>query len=249
MAAVTAVGFDTIAAEYDRLWNRTPVGASQRSAVWHRVDPLFPSGSRLLDIGCGTGEDALHFQSRGVNVYAIDASSQMIHLALSRRVNAHHLSAEELDRVPGVFDGALSNFGVLNCLEHLDEVSRKLACVIRPGGYAALCVMGPCCAWEVCHYLRRVQIRKAFRRFRRGMIPTSIGVDVRYPSARQMRKSFEPDFKLIRWYGIGLCVPPSYVSDLSDQTVSTLANLDSRLAHRRPFRNLADHRLYMFQRV
>jgi ubiquinone/menaquinone biosynthesis C-methylase UbiE len=246
---VIATGFDSIAAEYDALWNSTAVGSSQRRAVWRWIDPLFQPGQRLLDIGCGDGEDALHFAARGVNVDAFDASIRMVEVARSRGVNVRRLRVEELASVEGHYDGVLADFGVLNCVEHLDSVAQQLGRLVRFGGHVAICLMGLCCLWEVAHFIRRRNIEKAFRRFRSGMNRTSLGVDVQYPSTASLRKDFSEGFKLRRWCGIGLCVPPSYVSGLRERTIRTFGTVDRHVAHRPCLRAMADHRLYLFERI
>ncbi|HZQ52951.1 MAG TPA: methyltransferase domain-containing protein [Bryobacteraceae bacterium] len=243
----TAVAFDKIAADYGHLWNRTAIGSSQRRAVWRWTDPLFLPGDSVLDIGCGDGEDAVHLQARGVHVHGVDASPEMVKHARERGVRAEVLTAEDLDCMSGNFDGAISNFGVLNCLEDLEQLASNLRRLIRPGGYVALCIMGRCCAWETCHFLRRKELRKAFRRT--STASTTFGIDVRYPSTGRIRQAFRTGFSLVRWYGIGLLVPPSYIDGLSEATVLRLAKVDRRIAHWLLLRGLADHRLYLFQRV
>jgi hypothetical protein len=158
------------------------------------------------------------------------------------------LKAEDLDCMSGNFDGAISNFGVLNCIDELQHLASNLRRLIRPGGHVALCIMGRCCAWEVCHFLRRRQLRKAFRRFS-SEASTSLGIDVQYPPTRTLRQAFRNGFSLVRWYGIGLFVPPSYISGVSEATVLKLARLDGQFGHWPLLRGLADHRLYLFQRV
>lgn len=241
--------FDHLAGTYDAVWNSTAIGRGQRLAVWRRIDPLFNPADRILDVGCGTGEDALHLESRDVNVYAIDASPAMVRVAQMRGVHAHQLAIEQLREVRGAFDGALSNFGVLNCLEHLEGAISELARLVRSGGYVAICVIGSCCLWETLYFLLRGKVGNAFRRFTRSTAASSIGVDVRYPSSKRLRNIFERDFKLIHWYGIGLCVPPSYVSFFRDETVGHLSKVDSHIAHWPFLRALADHRLFIFERL
>lgn len=40
-----------------------------------------PVGSRILDLGCGSGRDTKNFSDKGYEVHAIDASSEMVRLA------------------------------------------------------------------------------------------------------------------------------------------------------------------------
>ena len=58
-------------------WPPTTTGSSPRSrlgrrcsaqAVWRRLDDGFGPGDRVLELGCGTGEDAVHLAQRGVRV-------------------------------------------------------------------------------------------------------------------------------------------------------------------------------------
>jgi SAM-dependent methyltransferase len=237
----TAALFERLAARYDELWTETPVGRAQRNAVWRVIDEIFHGGDRVLDIGCGTGEDAAHLVARGISVHAVDASPAMVARASARGgFTAQVGQVENLQRVGNpllLFDGALSNFGALNCVEDLAAVARELAALIRPGGHLAICTMGRFCAWETLHYGAHFKFKKAVRRFR------GRALDVRYPTVRQLRASFAPEFELRYWTGIGMLVPPSYVK-LPARVVNLLARLD-----RVPFlRAGADHRLLIFKR-
>jgi SAM-dependent methyltransferase len=242
------LAFDKLAARYDEDWSDAAIGRCQRAAVWRWVDPLFPSGSRILDLGCGTGVDALHFLERGIGVLGIDASAEMVRLARGRGVDARYLEMEAIATLPGTFDGAISNFGALNCVADGEPVARALGRLIRPRGYLAICVMGRSCAWEILHYARRFRWSKAFRRWNPAGAAASIGVQVYYPSVRRLRQWFQGDFELAGWYGIGLAVPPSYVRGLSDAAVARLAAVDRRVAHLPLLQALCDHRLLLFQR-
>src|SRR5262245_30980733 len=80
--------FDRLASRYEELWSSSPNGRVQREAVWRRIDGLFRTGDNILDLGCGIGDDAVHFMSRGVNVVGIDASEEMVRIATERGVEA-----------------------------------------------------------------------------------------------------------------------------------------------------------------
>jgi ubiquinone/menaquinone biosynthesis C-methylase UbiE len=238
--------FDGIAANYDAAWTNTAIGRAQRGLVWRRVDPLFRRGQAILDIGCGTGEDAAHFASRGVAVHAIDASPEMIREAARRGGFTTEVArAEEI--AGGSYDGALSNFGALNCVADPAGVARALAAVVRPGGHVAICVIGRFCLWETLYYAARLQFGKAFRRVRSGGVASSMGVRVYYPSIAGLRAAFAGEFRCERWMGIGLLVPPSYVR-LPDALVRGLARLDGFLTRVPMLRGMADHRLLILVR-
>ncbi len=248
MVALSETGFDRIAEQYDSLWSDTPVGKAQRSEVWRRVDPLFKKGNFVLDLGCGTGIDGLHFQSRGVSAYGVDSSRRMVEVARARGLDAFCCDIEHLDSLALRVDGVLSNFGALNCIESLAPVAKSLAPMVRSGGHLALCMMGPLCLWEIAFYLLRGEPRKAFRRLHKHS-RSSLATHVFYPSGADLIKAFRRDFRLLNVYGIGIAVPPSYVKTVTQRAIERLSSLDRYLSDKPALRSLADHRLYVFERI
>ena len=250
---MTAVGaqcsFDAIARNYDDLWSNTGAGYWQRRTVWDALHPLFSSGAHVLDVGCGTGVDALSLMAYGVHVRAIDASREMVQVARSKGVLAEQLAAEHVDQLDGIYDGAMLNFGVLNCIADLDKLAGQLARLVKPGSHLALGYMGKFCAWETAYYLSSGQFRKAIRRWSSKTAPISLGVAVQYPSVRRVSRAFHPEFRLRSWQGIGVFVPPSYVSGLNSSRVATLASIDRRIARTPLLRACSDHRLLILQRI
>ncbi|HTB16614.1 MAG TPA: methyltransferase domain-containing protein [Bryobacteraceae bacterium] len=239
--------FDQLASQYDRLWTHSAVGQLQREAVWRHIGKLFQRGQAALDLGCGTGEDALCLIQAGLHVRAIDASPAMVRMARDRGVDAEILSIEDCSLVDGSFDAVLSNFGALNCVADLNALCEPLARLVRPGGYLAICVIGRFCAWETAWALLRRQPAKAFRRWRKSAW-SSLGIRVFYHSGKHLEAAFRPQFTLLNWSGIGLCVPPSYVTGLSGDVLQKLDSFDRRVAHWPWLRAFADHRLFVFMR-
>jgi SAM-dependent methyltransferase len=240
--------FDSIALQYDALWSHSAVGIAQREAVWRYLDPLFKPGDDVLDVGCGTGVDALHLQSAGVSVYAIDASAKMVEIARRRGVDAHHCAIEGFGTSEKKFDGVISNFGALNLLASLEGVERTLADIVRSGGVVAICLLGRFCLWETLYQFLRADPSKALRRLR-GKAEASLGSTVYYPSVERVAGIFRKHFRLRRWVGIGLTVPPSFVKMFTPWEVERLSAFDRHLAHRRILRACADHRLLLFERI
>jgi ubiquinone/menaquinone biosynthesis C-methylase UbiE len=245
---VTATAFDRVASSYQNLWSSTPAGEMQREAVWRLIEPLFPSGSRVLDIGCGIGDDAVALRARGVHVSGIDVSPEMVRIARDRGIDASLRRAEDLDGLHGSFDGILSNFGALNCVASLASLRDPLARLTRPGGWLLVCLMGRVCAWETAWYLLRGDLPRATRRWS-GEASSSLAPRVFYPTIACVRCAFAPDFTLRSWHGIGFAVPPSYVTGLSAAHIRRLANLDRRLASLPLLRAFSDHHLLLFRKA
>ncbi len=154
------VAFDAHAATYDRQFTNTTGGLRMRRAVWKRCEARFRPGSSILEMNCGTGEDARWLAEHGVKVLATDISPAMLAVAQAKvdssLVRFRELAWEDLAALDeGPFDGALSNFGGLNCVEDLRPVAQALAAKLRPGAIAILCIMGPVVPWEWVRFLSK----------------------------------------------------------------------------------------------
>ena len=200
---MTGSAFDALAPQYDALWTNSPAGHKQRKAVWRQIDPLLKAGDQLLDIGCGSGEDAVHFGTAGIRVDAIDVSAKMVAIARDRGVSAKLLAAEDIHKINETFDAVISNFGALNCVEDLDWFAAIVARLVKPGGVLAICLMSPFCGWETAWYLLHRDSARAFRRWTGKSLSQSLGITVYYPSAAKVIESFSPYFALRTWCGIG----------------------------------------------
>jgi SAM-dependent methyltransferase len=203
LSALRAPAFDAVAGEYDRAFTDTRLGRWLRAQVWNQLARHFPPGTRVLELGCGTGEDATWLAGRGVRVTATDASPAMLEVArrkaeaagASDRVDFALLDLASGDlanaalpnaALPGVapatggrpragFDGAFSNFGALNCLERLDGLAARLADATRPGARVVLVVMGRWCLWELGWFLAHGDVRTALRRLHRHGVTAHVG--------------------------------------------------------------------------
>jgi SAM-dependent methyltransferase len=253
-----AAYFDKLAGSYDELWTESPSGRAQRNAVWRVVDPFVRQGARVLDYGCGTGEDALHFQQIGALIDIFDPSLAMLDIAhrkapcsagwqpaadwqsaplkcLAHYTQAGYQPAAGCQPALHSYDLVFSNFGALNCVE--DIAALRLETLVRPGGTLAICVMGRFCLWETAYYALRGQFAKAKRRWR-GRAETSTGMRVYYPSTRELRF---PGMRLIEDVGIGIAVPPSYVKGIPVRHLESIDKLIAKLG-----RAVGDHRLLLF---
>ncbi|WP_337176283.1 class I SAM-dependent methyltransferase [Paludisphaera sp.] len=105
----------------------------------------FPSGSRLLDAGCGPGLVAEAFLRAGCRVVGADLSAVMIEKARARcayageaatfiQASIHSAEVAEL----GPFDGAYSRYVLHHVLDPRAFLARQVE-LVRPGGRIILC--------------------------------------------------------------------------------------------------------------
>lgn len=260
--------FDGSAPTYDRDFTSTAVGRRQRNRVWEVLDRTIPSSGNFLDLGCGTGEDALWLARRGTSrVVGCDASQAMLEVARAKADaagvgNRVTLCRMDLARIafesnPGgeAFDGAVSNFGALNCIENRRPLAEALSRWLIPGAPLVIVLMGPWCAWEVGWHLLRLEPGKALRRRRQGReVPLDGGGSIRvwYPRPRQLRREFNPFFEHVKTIGVGAFLPPSYLGPVVARrpwVFLFLNRLEERLGDLKPWSWMADHVLLVYRRI
>jgi SAM-dependent methyltransferase len=259
------LAFDAIAPVFDARFSEWRSVAAQRSAVRRVLVSTLPLHSRVLELGGGTGEDAVWLAKRGHRVLLTDPSPKMVAIAGAKLAplgsRADLVAAEELERFAkrhlarggGVFDRAFSNFAALNCVEDLAPVARGLARLVKPGGAVMLVMFGVLSPGDMLVECLRGRSRQALRRFQRGASPARLGgqsFTIRYHRAGDIARAFAPWFRPVRRVGIGIFVPPSAAEPWISRHPRLLRGLEAldRVASR-PLAVLGDHILYHFERV
>lgn len=105
------------------------------SAIYERFEKYLAPGAAVLDAGCGSGRDSLHFMRAGYVVTAIDASHEMCAFA-SRLLQqeVRQLRFQELD-YDACFDGIWACASLLHVPERQQpEVFYRLMRALVPGG-------------------------------------------------------------------------------------------------------------------
>lgn len=263
-----AAVFDAVAPKYDSIWNSGVIGALQRNQVWREIKSIFRSGEHVLEIGCGTGVDAVHLAKMGVRVHATDVSDRMLSIARERvqregfgdMVTLEQRAVQDLQEFSNsnTFDGVFSNFGVFNCIRDHHDTSLSMAKMVRQGGKVVICNMNRFCSWEMVWYLSRAKLFRALRRLsagKEGLIAsmhTDHQMRVFYPSARKMKSNYKKYFRLTSLHGIGVFVPPSFMESWVSRKPRFLAKMDLLDQCFRDWpilRVIGDHVLLVFTRT
>lgn len=210
-----ADAYDALAARYDRLVEED---FWMRQLLWGRYLQLFPPGSQVLDVGCGTGLDTLFLADAGRVAAGIDASPGMLAelQAKARRkglqIEARVGDAADLSAWPdGSFDGIVSAFAGLNTID-LERFAAEAERVLRPGGRMVLHLLAPGGLWAVLRPLARLRWREARDAMRRRELRTEIaGAPIRLslsPPLETWRRWFGA-FHLRRAWSLGFLWPRS----------------------------------------
>lgn len=136
--------FTAVAPRYDLL-NR--LLSARRDVVWRRTAAAaldLPADSLVLDLCCGTGDQALAVADRRARVAAADFSIAMLSLARHKfeatgGAGPWGLAGDtlELPMRAGHFAGVTVSFGLRN-VEDLDLALAEIVRVLAPGGRAAI---------------------------------------------------------------------------------------------------------------
>jgi ubiquinone/menaquinone biosynthesis C-methylase UbiE len=219
--------FNGMAQSYDQVFTDTEIGRLQREKVWEYLDNVydFNKGFSVLELNCGTGEDAIRFAQRGCTVTATDISEEMLEIARSKaarsgvekqvrfqKLDIAAMVAEDLDHK---YDLVFSNFGGLNCvpLPKIRSLQSALWHGLRSRGRFVAVIMPAGCMMETFYFMTKLQPGKAFRRGKKSVEWENNNGEshsIYYHSPKRFVDQFGRRFKTEALLPIGYWIPPSY---------------------------------------
>jgi ubiquinone/menaquinone biosynthesis C-methylase UbiE len=223
---MSSASFDSAAQQYDETFTNTEIGKLQRDRVWNYLESILPNQSiNILELNCGTGEDAIWLAKKDHNILATDISDKMLSIAKMKIENLHlskNIIVEQLDinkihkfTAVNKFDLIFSNFGGLNCLTpiELNSLSNNFKNLLNPNGKFVAVVMSDFCMIESLYFLLKFKLNSVFRR--KKMQQTNINdsiIDTYYYPPNGFYEHFKTNFKLNNTIAIGILIPPSYLN-------------------------------------
>ncbi|CAA6825003.1 MAG: Class I SAM-dependent methyltransferase [uncultured Aureispira sp.] len=223
--------FNSIAEMYDADFTHSQTGVLQRERVHYYLQKNLSNRSNLavLELNCGTGEDAVWLAKQGCSVLATDLSETMVLVAqekvakhkLEAKITCKALSIEQLDRLDASvkYDLVFSNFGGLNCVapEDLTKISRSLQGLLKPNGRFIGVIMSRFCWWETLYFTLKGAFKKAWRRRTKEAIAAPLTatttVDTWYYSPKEFSELLQTEFDAQAAHPIGFMLPPSYLDN------------------------------------
>ncbi len=239
--------YDAAAADYD---GRVEGDTWMRAELWERYAQLFEPGQTVLDVGSGTGIDALFLARNGIRVLGVDVSPSMIAQARAKLINARLEDLIEL-RVMDVaglgalpeagFDGIISAFASLSTVADLHGFATEAARLLKPQGTLLVHLLNRWSGWEWLGLVRNGLFRATRHLGRNPDRNFSIGGrGVRhhlYHAHEAYRRFFAARFRLRRAYGLGILRPPHTLRRIPSAVVTALDRLERPVRARRPFIN------------
>lgn len=265
-AVEAAVAYNRYARHYDSLLSENRINAYMRKSMMHLQRLTFQPGERLLELGCGTGDEALALADHGCEVLGIDPSAEMIGIAQEKasshrsggRVSFHVGHARELRRVlasesENAFDGAYSSFA-LSYEKDLGEVRQTLARLLRPGATLLVASMNRLSAVEWVMAMASLHPQLAGRRLRPWTVHKVGTVQTRLycRTPFELRRAFQPGFRVEKSRALPALLPPHYANRVLRRwpgLLDTIEKVDSRVASFALFRSIGDHNVIWMRRT
>ncbi|MCO6175114.1 class I SAM-dependent methyltransferase [Flavobacterium sp. NRK F10] len=252
--------FDVEAIHYDSHFTYTSIGKAQRAMVYHHLQKHLTNPLTILEINCGTGEDAIWLARQHHTVCATDISEKMIEVAKEKgshpglsfiqadiRAVSNHFNAKDFDLV-------FSNFGGLNCLspDEMDRFLKTTDTVLSANGKLILTLMPEGTLWEKLYFLLKGQFSKISRR--KTAAVATLGeekVITYYYNPKEIVNLSKDKFNTIEVKPIGFFIPPSYLEPfLKNKKLffKVLTRLDSLFKNLSFLAKYSDHYLIVLEK-
>ncbi len=257
--------FDRLAPTFDSVLVRNPINAWMHQVNMSVLHSTFSTGDLLIELGCGTGSDAIELARRGCRIFGLDISKEMVARAREKvkaasfeeRVIVVSGRSRDLQRVvhqspwPS-FDGGFANFS-LTYEDDLVGIAEALASVLKPRAFFICTLQNRIVFSEVLIYGSQLRFRDFLWRLSKPLLKDIDGypVEIHARSPWQVREAFRKYFRLRSLVGLPTFLPPVYLHQQYGRLGGVqrlLKWLDSGLADKYPWNRLGEHTLFKFQR-
>ncbi len=261
-----ATAFDSASEEYDFTISHNYINTwIRRRSVKALLDRVRPDDF-LLEVGAGTGAEAMEIAKHVRGLIAIDISQSMVDL-LSAKVRARHLAgkvfpiraaASDLADVRILLGGskvrvAYSFNGALNCEPKLLQFVEGLAGILERDGLFICSVRNTFCLTEAISHLAVLQFDRMNPRKHQPVMVSVGGKDIpsTYYTPEDFARVFRSHFNVEEMIALPGLLPPAYLNDyflrLRNLT-SVVERMDRVFSGRFPLNRFGDQTLFVFRK-
>ncbi len=254
--------FDNYAIAYDAHFVNSNIGRAQRNLVHNYLTCLFNKNKTVLEVNCGTGEDAVFLARHFKKLVCADISSEMIKVCESKTKELENVSTlvapiQKLTiNIKDMYDVLFSNFGGLNCLSpnELRDFGKDSVTLLNKNADVVFVIMGRKCLWEKFLFWWQKDKVRANRRLGIGGAATEISgakFMTYYFSPTEIKQFFQSEYSVEACLPIGFFIPPSYLEDYFKNKrimFSILVGLEKMVMGLGFLSNYADHYLIHLKR-
>jgi ubiquinone/menaquinone biosynthesis C-methylase UbiE len=249
---------------FDSLYADDAIIQYKRQRVRKHILQYANENDLMLELNCGTGEDAMFFAGKGYKVYATDISPGMLDklklkvekAGFENRIRIEQCSFTELQLLQGkqTFDYIYSNFGGLNCTAELKKVLHSFDTLLKPGGVITLVVISKFCLWETL-LLFKGKFETAFRRFfadqgRQAHVEGDF-FKCWYYSSSFIKRELQDNYEFLSLEGLCTIIPPSYIENFAGKhphLFHYLKKQEDKLKKKWPWNRMGDYFIISFRR-
>ena len=219
--------YDEMAADYDSQYWKNPVVQQIRQSFREEVKRY--SFKTMLEVGCGTGIDLIHFgiTHPGVEVHGIDISAEMIRVSCNKITENQlinvHLHPVAIEECPSLFqdkrfDMIYAFFGALNTVEDLPANVGILRKMMAPEGKLVVTFVNKWYVGGIFLDLIRLRFRRAIARLRPvwGGYSLMKYLPSRCYSVAEIRRAFK-GFRIIKHHGYSILHPAWYFTKINQK--------------------------------
>lgn len=270
-----AAARDQMAARWDDLFGSgNPAAAAIRERYFTEATNRFGPGTWILNLGCGTGEDAVALASQGVRVWALDWSPRLL-AATEARASAAGVSERVITRrlapsqagllledgvPPERIDGVLAPWGALNLEADLPATFDALYRLMRPSALLVAGLLNRRSLFGAMGAVADGRVGEGLRRLRGADdAPQSWSVaadlpalPVHLPSEAELKAIYGTRFALERAEPLGLLTPPAGEGRLGGRAgglLGRLGRVERALSALPPMRTFSDQTLLVVRRT
>jgi len=247
--------FSLQSANYDEYDKSNPTLTWMREQVRNHALSFLKPGDKILELNSGTGLDAVFFAEKGFDVHCTDLSDRMIEqiklkvekINLPGKITFQQCSYTELDNIRNKkFDFIFSNFGGLNCIPDLSDVTKFFPALVNKNARVCLVILPPVCPWELIQIFRG-KFSFAFRRFgKNGALANVEGIQFRtyYFNKSNVMNALGKEFRFLNSKGLGIFTPGPQMEKIPKKfpgLVRLFNRFDEIISGIFPFNRLGDH--------